>query len=89
MKKKEINYGSPKYYQKAWNKFTFGKARLPFRGYCKKLKTKHDFILKSTDAWSFMPDTLWRHYECSGCGKGKVKTVKIDPTSLSTQPKKR
>lgn len=73
--KKEISYGSPKYYQKAWNKFTFGKAKLPFRGYCKKLKTKHQFQLVTTESWSFMPDRLFQHLKCTGCGKNKTKVL--------------
>lgn len=66
---------TPKIYQKAWEKFHAGKARLPFRGYCRKLKTKHDFQLFTMTTTSLLPETTFIELRCRGCNKKKIKAM--------------
>lgn len=67
--KKEVKYGSPKYYQPKWNKFATvpGKKLYP----CKKLKGNHKWEDWKRVVFSWNPTHvtgLWERH-CSGCGK--------------------
>ena len=48
-------------------------AKFP-SNYCKKLKAKHNFILKrqTSVSWIFKESNMFE-YQCSGCGKKKIK----------------
>ena len=77
-KKSTTEWGTPKEYQHAFEHPAIGMPAKKPSWYCKKLKGKHDFKYNSTSQYSWDKDHATINYICSGCGKNKCKSVKID-----------